>query len=141
MKASLGLRGDDAELGRLIGFAEEFARCQNLPEAERSRLLIVLEELFTNAIKYGYPEGAAATGRIEVGLAVTKGRLEIHFSDDGRPFDPLSHTSRDLDRDPAERPLGGLGLRLLRSLVDEARYRRDHGRNCIALVRNIAPPA
>lgn len=140
MKASLGLRGDGAELGRLIGFAEEFARSQSLPEAERSRLLIVLEELFTNAVKYGYAEGAAATGRIEVGLAVRRGRLEIHFSDDGRPFDPLSHASPDLGRKPADRPLGGLGLQLLRSLVDEARYRRERGRNCLILVRNLAPP-
>ena len=140
MKASLGLRGDGAELGRLLGFAEEFARRQSLPEAERSRLLIILEELFTNTVKYGYPEGAAAAGRIEVGLAVTRGRLEIHFSDNGRPFDPLSHAPSGLDRPSAERPLGGLGLQLLRSLVDEARYRRERGRNCLALVRNLGAP-
>jgi anti-sigma regulatory factor (Ser/Thr protein kinase) len=139
MKASLGLRSDGAELGRLVGFAEEFAQCHGLPEAERARLLVILEELFTNAVNYGYPEGAAATGRIEIGLAVKKGRLEIHFSDDGRPFDPLSHTPPDLDRAAADRPLGGLGLHLLRSFVDDARYRRDRGRNHLALIRNLNP--
>ena len=101
---------------------------------------MILEELFTNAVNYGYPEGAAATGRIEIGLAVKKGRLEIRFSDDGRPFDPLSHTPPDLDRVPADRPLGGLGLHLLRSLVDDARYRRDRHGNHLALIRNLAPP-
>jgi len=140
MEASLGLHGDDAELGRLADFAAEFARRHRLPEAERSRLLIVLEELFTNAVNYGYPEGAAAAGRIEVGLAMDKGRLEIHFSDDGRPFDPIAHDRPDLDRLLAERQAGGLGLHLLRSLVDEARYRRDGGRNHLALIRAIARP-
>jgi serine/threonine-protein kinase RsbW len=140
MKVSLGLRNDGAELGRLVGFAEEFARDHSLAEAERARLLVILEELFTNAVNYGYPEGAAATGRIEIELAVKNGRLEIHFSDDGRPFDPLSHTAPDLDRVPADRPVGGLGLHLLRSLVDDARYRRDRARNHLALIRNLAPP-
>lgn len=139
MKASLGLRSDGVELGRLVGFAEEFARCHSLPETERARLLVILEELFTNAVNYGYPKGAAATGRIQIGLAVKKGRLEIHFSDDGKPFDPLSHTPPDLDRVAADRPLGGLGLHLLRSFVDDARYRRDRGRNCLALIRNLDP--
>src|SRR5271167_776995 len=140
MKASLGLRSDGAELVRLVGFAEEFARCHSLPETERARLLVILEELFTNAVNYGYPEGAAATGRIEIGLAVKKGRLEIHFSDDGRPFDPLSHTPPDLDRVPADRPLGGLGLHLLRSLVDKAHYRRNHSRNHLTLIMSIPRP-
>jgi serine/threonine-protein kinase RsbW len=140
MKASLGLRSDGAELGRLLGFAEEFARCHSLAEPERARLLVILEELFTNAVNYGYPEGAAAMGRIEIGLAVKKRRLKIHFSDNGRPFDPLSHTPPDLDRVPADRPLGGLGLHLLRSLVDEGRYRRDRHGNHLALIRNLARP-
>ena len=134
------MRGEVAELNRLEAFAEAFSHDCGLAGDERARLLIILEELFTNTVKYGYPEGAAAAGRIEVGLAVTRGRLEIHFSDDGRPFDPLSHTPSGPDRPPAERPLGGLGLQLLRSLVDEARYRRERGRNCLALVRNLAAP-
>jgi anti-sigma regulatory factor (Ser/Thr protein kinase) len=137
MKASLGLRSDGAELGRLAGFAEEFARTHGLPEAERARLLIVLEELFTNAVKHGYPNGTA--GRIEVALALNKSRLEIDFRDDGRPFDPLSHSSPDLDRPPADRPLGGLGLLLLRSLVHEASYCRDRGRNRLVLIRHLTP--
>jgi anti-sigma regulatory factor (Ser/Thr protein kinase) len=138
IKPSTRLCSDVAEFSHLIEFAEEFARNHRLPEAEQARLLIILEELFTNAVNHGYPGGPA--GRIEVGLAVKKGRLEIHFSDDGRPFDPLSHTPPDLDRVQADRPIGGLGLHLLRSLVDEARYRRARGRNHLALIRNLASP-
>jgi anti-sigma regulatory factor (Ser/Thr protein kinase) len=140
MKALLGLRNDGAELARLADFAEEFARCHGLPEAARSRLQIILEELFTNAVNYGYPERVPAAGRIEVGLTLTKGRIEIHFSDDGRPFDPLSHTPPDLDQVPADRPLGGLGLHLLRSFVAKANYRRNHGRNHLTLILDLPRP-
>jgi serine/threonine-protein kinase RsbW len=137
MEASLRLRGAEAELGRLADFAEEFACRQRLPDAERARLLIILEELFTNAVRHGYAEGAAA-GRIEVALALEKGRLEINFSDDGRAFDPLAQSLPDLDQPSARRPVGGLGLHLLRALVHEARYRRDAGRNHLMLIRHVA---
>jgi anti-sigma regulatory factor (Ser/Thr protein kinase) len=137
MNSVIGLRGVEAELPRLVEFAEEFAcRCA-LTDAERSRLLIILEELFTNAVRYGYAE-SLPSGWIEVALAAKAGRIEIDFSDDGRPFDPLAHAPPDFDRPPAER-FGGWGLQIVRSLVDEARYRRKDGRNRIALVRRLDP--
>jgi serine/threonine-protein kinase RsbW len=137
MNAVLGLRGVDVEFRRLVEFAEEFARRCHLPDPERARLLIILEELFTNAVRHGYPDGAQE-GRIEVALAAKPGHIEIAFSDDGEPFDPLTQVSPDFGQPPAERPAGGLGLHILRSLVDEARYRREAGRNHLALVRNLA---
>ncbi len=136
-RARVDLRSDHAELCRLIGFAEAFARRHLLPGAERARLLVVLEELFTNAVNHGYPGGRAA-GRIDITLAVAGAALTIAFSDDGRPFDPLARTPPDLDRPATERPIGGLGLRLLRAFVDEARYCRRDGRNHLVLIRNLA---
>jgi anti-sigma regulatory factor (Ser/Thr protein kinase) len=98
--------------------------------------LIILEELFTNALHYGYPHGAAQA-QIKVALTAQPGRIEIDFSDDGRPFDPLAQSSPQLDQAPADRPEGGLGLHILRSLVDEASYRRTGGRNHLTLIRNL----
>jgi len=136
MNAAFWVRGVDADLPRLIEFAEKFASGCGLPEPERARLLIILEELFTNVIRYGYPDGASA-GRIEVALAAQPGRIEIDFSDDGAPFDPLAERSPEIDLPSAERPVGGLGLHILRSLVHEARYRRARGRNRLTLVRKL----
>ncbi len=85
-------------------FAEKFAGRCGLPGAERARLLIILEELFTNAVRYGYPDGAA-DGRIKVALRDQAGRIEIDFSDDGRPFDPLAQSSPRIrpSLEPSER--------------------------------------
>src|SRR5713226_5572285 len=114
MRASLSLRSDPAELRRLAGFAEEFARRHALPARERARLLIILEELFTNSVNHGYDSEASLLGRIGVALTFDAGRLRIAFSDDGRPFDPLTRPLPDLNHQAAERRLGGLGLPILR---------------------------
>jgi anti-sigma regulatory factor (Ser/Thr protein kinase) len=137
VRETVVLRGNKHEFPRLIDFAEAFARRCGLPDGERARLLIILEELFTNAVQYGYAAGPPC-GRIEIGLAVTPGRIEIDFSDDGRPFDPLAHRDETFDLPPAERAAGGLGLEIVRALVDEAHYCHDGGRNRLALVRRFA---
>ena len=136
MKSAVRLRGVEAEFASLVEFAEEFASRYSLPDRERSRLLIILEELFTNAVRYGCPEGALGGG-IEITLAAKPGRIEIDFSDDGIPFDPLGQDAPDFDQPLAGRLHGGLGLHIVRKLVHEAQYRRERGRNCLKLVRKI----
>jgi serine/threonine-protein kinase RsbW len=136
MDAVFCAHGIEAELPRLVELSEKFASRCGLPEPERARLSIIIEELFTNLVRYGYPDGGSG-GRVEIALAIKPGRLQIEFSDDGAPFDPLAARSPELDLPATERPVGGLGLYILRSLVDEARYRRANGRNHLTLVRNL----
>jgi anti-sigma regulatory factor (Ser/Thr protein kinase) len=137
MTVALTLRNDGDELGRLIDFAEAFADRHRLSTNDKARLLIVLEELFTNVVNHGY-DSAAVRGRIEVALSCRDGRVTIDFSDDGRPFDPLAEPLPDLNAPLESHPIGGLGILLLRSLVDDARYRREGSRNHLVLARNVA---
>ena len=140
MRASITLRGEHTELTRLQAFAEAFAHECSLPDDERARLLVILDELFTNAVTHGH--GPHSTGgSITVALGWRTGRLRISFVDDGLPFDPLAFGAPDLDAAGEERPIGGLGIHIVRSLVDQARYRREGGRNHLHLVRHIAPAA
>jgi anti-sigma regulatory factor (Ser/Thr protein kinase) len=137
MTASLSLRNDPGELRRLVDFAEMFARHHALPCTERACLLLILEELFTNAVNHGY-DGEGRVGTIEVSLAFDVGRLTIEFGDDGKPFDPLLSALPDLDQPAVKRPVGGLGLYILRALVNDARYFRSGDRNHLNLSRVIA---
>jgi anti-sigma regulatory factor (Ser/Thr protein kinase) len=139
VKASLSLLSEPTELRRMIGFAEGFARRHALPGAERARLLIILEELFTNVVKHGYGSGAPP-GNIEVALTFDGERLRIEFSDDGRPFDPLSVALPNIDQPAVKRQIGGLGLRFLRSLANDAQYSRYGDRNRLVLTRKILRP-
>lgn len=136
MTARLNIGADLADWPALARFVEDFAVSQALPAAERSRLLILLEELLTNLAKYGYEPGDRH-GRAEIGLALDRGRLTIDFEDDGRAFDPLGQAADHLDRAVEDRPVGGLGLHLIRSMVDEASYSRRSGRNHLRLVRRL----
>src|SRR5258708_1895159 len=137
MRAALTLRAERAELSRLVRFATEFAERNGLPAEELSRLLLILDELFSNIVRHGY-DGAAANGTIEVTLSFARGRLGIEIMDDGRPFDPLTAPSPNLDLPASERQLGGLGIHFVRELVDEARYVRRGKRNRLTLSRRIA---
>ena len=138
MRASITLRGEAAELVRLEAFAEAFARNCALADDERSRLLVILEELFTNVVEHAYK--GAQFAAVAVTLGWKHGRLTIDFVDDGPPFDPLAHSAPDLDAPPEQRPIGGLGISIVRAMVDEARYWREGHRNHLHLLRRLALP-
>ncbi len=138
-RASITLCADHGEFTRLRAFADKFAHQCGLPDDERSRLLIILDELFTNAVTHGYGPHSAG-GTIAVALGWRAGRLRISFVDNGQPFDPLAFRGPDLEEATEERGIGGLGIHIVRSLVHQARYRREGDRNHLHLIRRIGPP-
>jgi len=119
------------------GFVAAFVREQGIAADEAARILILLEELITNLMKYGYPD-RAEPGQAEIALALNGSRLEIEFIDHGCEFDPFAGPSPNLGGALEERPIGGLGLHLLRSLTDEAHYERRNDTNVIRLSRVVA---
>jgi anti-sigma regulatory factor (Ser/Thr protein kinase) len=139
-RASITLRPEHAEFTRLQAFADGFAHECGLPDDERSRLLIILDELFINTVTHGRGPHSAG-GRVAVALAWRAGRLRISFVDDGQPFDPLAFRGSDLEEATEERGIGGLGIHIVRSLVHQARYRRQGDRNHLHLVRRIELPS
>jgi serine/threonine-protein kinase RsbW len=139
MRASIALRADHSELVRLQAFADEFARGCDVPDDERSRLLIILEELLINAVTHGCRlEGAG--GEIAVALGLRGNHLRITFIDDGPAFDPLAVPELELDAADRSRVVGGLGIHIVCSLVHRARYRRKGGFNYLHLLRRIRLP-
>src|SRR5438067_2445178 len=123
MESRLRLRSHSADAVRLTEFARTFCSRHRLPDEERSRLLVILDELFTNIVSYGY-EGAVGEGHVEVLLSFEADRLVVEFIDDGSPFDPLASNPPDLDLPLEERPIGGIGIAIVRALVDDISYRR-----------------
>jgi anti-sigma regulatory factor (Ser/Thr protein kinase) len=106
--------------------AGQVAAHAGLP-AERSEYVqLAVEELFVNVCSYAYPDEPG-----DVWLTIRAGgpRLEFDLGDEGGPFDPLAVAEPGLHASLADRPVGGLGLYLVRNLTDDLRYRRRDGRN------------
>jgi len=99
---------------------------------------LVIEEIVTNCIKYGYNDTKEHV--IEITLQFSGGSLVITILDDGQPFDPLAAPEPDLHIDPEERPIGGLGLYLLRQMSDRMEYHRDGDKNRLTIWK-AAPPS
>ena len=119
-------------------FVTAFVGEQGIAADEAARILILLEELLTNLMKYGYPD-RAEPGQAEIMLELNGSRLEIEFIDDGCAFDPFAVAPPNLDEPPEARPVGGLGLHILRSMTDDSRYERRNETNVIRLSRTVAP--
>ena len=89
----------------------------------------------TNCINYGYAD--ANEHLIDVDMRVADGRLVVQVTDDDRAFNPMEAPAPDLSLPIEERPIGGLGLYLLRTLSDVMTYERRDRLNCVTLVKRL----
>jgi serine/threonine-protein kinase RsbW len=137
MQFRLTVRADSSAMRQVDDFVTAFVSEQAIAADEAARILILLEELLTNLMKYGYPD-RAEPGQAEIVLELNGSRLEIEFIDDGCAFDPFAVAPPDLDEPLEARPVGGLGLHILRSLTDDSRYERRNETNVIRLSRTVA---
>jgi anti-sigma regulatory factor (Ser/Thr protein kinase) len=137
MQRSLTIPAEAAAMSRVLDFVAAFAAEHQLPHEEVARVSIVLEELLTNTVKYGY-ESSGGCGRVEISLEIVETRLTIQFIDDAREFNPFAVALPEVSEDTDARPVGGLGLLVVRALAEEQRYQRDSGRNIILLSRKVS---
>jgi sigma-B regulation protein RsbU (phosphoserine phosphatase) len=104
----------------------------------RADIALVMEEVLSNTVRHGYPDGRRDTIRVE---ARREGeRLHLLFDDGGSAWNPLEHALPDVDADLAEREIGGLGVLLVRELSESAQYQRIEGRNRLRLVLRLDAP-
>ena len=136
----LNFTNDLAEIPRLGEALEEFGDECGLSVAEVYKINLVLDELLTNLISYAYPDREKHLIRLRVALA--DGRLTAQLTDDAQPFDPLAEASPAvLDGALEDRPIGGLGLHFVRTLMDEVSYRRVGQFNELTLVKRVGQDA
>ena len=98
-------------------------------------VLLAIEELVINCIHYGYDDDKVHT--IAIDLSIEDETLTVTFIDDGHPFDPLRAPAPDLSLKAQDRPVGGLGIHLLRQLSDHVSYRRHDGTNRFTLTKRL----
>lgn len=122
------------QLEQIPAAVEEFAERDNWPPDLVFKLNLVLEELGVNIVNY-----SGATGDIEISLASDANMVRVEIADNGRPFNPLDELDTpDISAPLGERPVGGLGVHLVRSMMDELSYSREDGMNRLAMTKRKA---
>jgi serine/threonine-protein kinase RsbW len=126
----LTLPASAASISVFSDFVRASAIAAGVASNEFEKLDLVLEEILINVARYAYtPE----TGEVEVSCAPAgTDKLRVEIADFGRVFNPLEADPPDLSRGLADRPIGGLGVFLVRSMVDSIDYRRDQDRNILS---------
>lgn len=94
---------------------------------------IAADEIFSNIVKYAYPADGA--GKVVVLLETDTEGVRVTFTDTGVPFDPLEMQEPDTTKSAEEREIGGLGILMVKKLMDEVKYRYDNGKNIVSVFK------
>lgn len=121
------LANDVQEVGRVIDSLEEFSADNGIAQTEALRFGLALDELITNIISHGLVGRSAST--IMLSVMHDGGVLRAVLRDDGPPFDPFSAEIVLPEGSIEERRIGGLGITLVRKIMDRLDYRREDGFN------------
>lgn len=130
------VRNELAELERVSHEVEAFGAAHGFAHKVIFQLNLALDEILTNVISYAFTDGAAHD--IVLRLAVSAGEITVEVEDDGQAFNPLDVAPPALDAPLVERSVGGLGLHLVRQVVDRLAYRREEGKNVLVLKKAVA---
>jgi len=133
---SLTLQNEVDQLSQLAPFVWAFAEEAQLDEQPAMQLDLALDEAVTNVVLYAYPKGTE--GEVTVAAKREGDTLEVVLTDSGTPFDPTAQEDPDLTLSADERPIGGLGIFLVRQMMDTVRYERKDGKNILTLRKNLA---
>jgi anti-sigma regulatory factor (Ser/Thr protein kinase) len=127
------------DLLRVNSIFESFATQHDIGGRLRYHLLVSIEEILTNIIKYGFDEQGVHPIHITFRLVLEN--VEMEFEDRGREFNPLEVDEPNLETAIEDRQLGGLGIHLVKKMVDVAQYRREGDRNILLLRKSKTSPA
>ncbi len=129
----LVLQNNLAEIERVMREFEAFARDQGVDAATAKSFKVVFDELLNNIISYGYNDDRRH--EIEVQIALSQGQLGVRITDDGIPFNPLEIDPPNVTAPLRDRKVGGLGIHLIRSMMDEVSYERHANSNVVTFAK------
>lgn len=133
---TLTLRSDLAELSRVKVLVDAICGQTHASDADASALHLAIEEIITNVITHGYPDGPNHTFTLTIDLPADD-RVRAIVTDDAPAFNPLARPDVNTTLPLEERPVGGLGVHLVRQLMDACRYEHRDGHNIFTMERQL----
>jgi serine/threonine-protein kinase RsbW len=126
---------DLKEIERLNRIVRLFGDLHEVPGRTLYAVNLALDEVVTNVVLHGFDD--PANQDVEARLVVKDGVISAEIEDSGRAFNPLDAPPPDLTANLDERALGGLGIHLVRSLMDKVDYRREGAKNVLTIRKRI----
>ena len=135
MEKSIILANDIAEISRLAAFIEEVGEVFSHTPDVVFNLNLVIEEAVVNIINYAYPKEEHQY--IYLSAHLREGSIVFVLTDTGKEFDPTLAPEADINLSADEREIGGLGIFLIRQIMNEVRYQRIDGKNVLTLEKKL----
>lgn len=129
----LTLHNDIAQIALLPEFVETVASQAGLDPETTTNLNLALEEAVVNVISYAYPEGT--DGLVDIDAYVVEHKVSFVITDSGKAFDPTAMEELDINAGVEERPIGGLGIHLVRTIMDTVSYERKGKQNILTIAK------
>ena len=135
MEKTIILANDIAEISRLTQFVDEVGEEFSLTPDIIFNLNLVLEEAVVNIINYAYPKEEHQN--IYLSANLHDGSIVFVLTDTGKEFDPTMVPDADITLSAEDRPVGGLGIFLIRQIMNEVKYERIDGKNVLTLEKKL----
>ena len=123
------------EVPQLATFVDEICEAIGIDMSTAMSLNLAMEEAVVNVMDYAYPAGTK--GNINIEAKANDQRLKFVITDWGTPFDPTEKSEVDTTMSAEERPIGGLGIHLVRQIMDSINYERTDGKNVLTLRKKL----
>ena len=135
MTQTLTFKNEEQELNRVAEFMETVCDELQLDMHVAMKLQVAMEEMVTNVIFYAYPKGTSA----DITLTAESDGQELTFvlSDTGKPFDPTAKEDADLDVNPMDREQGGMGILIVKNIMNEVSYQRLGDTNQLTMKKKL----
>ena len=135
MDKSIILANDIAEISKLAQFVDEVGEEFSLTPDVIFNLNLVLEEAVVNVINYAYPKEDHQN--IFLSASLHEGSIVFVLTDTGKEFDPTAAPEADITLSAEDRPIGGLGIFLIRQIMNEVKYERIEGKNVLTMGKKL----
>ena len=131
---TIELSNDVKQVPELNNFVKSVSERLNLEASLSSQLMLAVEEAVVNVMSYAYPIGTQGT--VSITAKGTEHSIKFIIADSGKAFDPTMKSEADTTLSAEERPIGGLGILLVQSLMDSVNYEHTNGKNVLTITKN-----
>ena len=139
MQHSITLTNDIQQVPQLADFVDMVCEEVGMDMAVAIQMNLAMEEAVVNVMNYAYP--ADTVGDVTIEAVTIADQLQFTITDCGTPFDPTAKEDVDTTLSAEERPIGGLGIHLVRQLMDSITYERIDGKNVLTLRKKFDKPS